>query len=177
MPKISLGRTILSNVDDALSREWLITNGLGGYASSTVLGVNTRKYHGLLVAAFNPPVNRWVTLTKLDETLQIGNKHYDLAANQFQDTFHPKGHVFLSDFSVSTFPKFTYSVQGVTLEKTVFMPFQKNATVVIYKVSNTTDQNVSVFVSPFVNSRHIYNITDKNKINWTLVQNQEKKPR
>jgi len=173
LPKISLGQNILSNVDDALTREWLVTNGLGGYASSTVLGVNTRKYHGLLVAAFNPPINRWISLTKLDETLQIGNKNYDLATNEFQDTFHPKGHVFLSNFSVSPFPKFTYTVQGVTLEKTVFMPHLKNATVVIYKVSNTNDRKVSVFVSPFVNSRHIYNITKKSNINWNLVQTQE----
>ena len=173
LPKISLGQNILSNVDDALTREWLVTNGLGGYASSTVLGVNTRKYHGLLVAAFNPPINRWISLTKLDETFQIGDKNYDLATNEFQDTFHPKGHVFLSNFSVSPFPKFTYAVQGVTLEKTVFMPHLKNVTVVIYKVSNTNDRKVSVFVSPFVNSRHIYNITKKSNINWNLVQTQE----
>ncbi|MEJ2126415.1 MAG: glycogen debranching enzyme N-terminal domain-containing protein [Candidatus Bathyarchaeota archaeon] len=173
LPKISIGQNILSNVDDALTREWLVTNGLGGYASSTVLGVNTRKYHGLLVAAFNPPINRWISLTKLDETFQIGDKNYDLATNEFQDTFHPKGHVFLSNFSVSPFPKFTYAVQGVTLEKTVFMPHLKNVTVVIYKVSNTNDRKVSVFVSPFVNSRHIYNITKKSNINWNLVQTQE----
>ncbi len=173
LPKISLGRNVLSNVDDALTREWIITNGLGGYASSTVLGVNTRKYHGLLVAAFNPPINRWVTLTKLDETLQIGNKNYDLGANQFKDAFHPKGHVFLSEFSVSPFPCFIYAVQGVTVKKTVFMPRQKNATAIIYNVSNSTDQKVSVFVSPFVNSRHIYDITDKTKLNWNLVQTHE----
>ena len=58
LPKISLGRNVLSNVDEALTREWIITNGLGGYASSTIFGVNTRKYHGLLVAAFNPSINR-----------------------------------------------------------------------------------------------------------------------
>jgi len=173
LPKIILGRNILSNFDDAITREWIITNGLGGYASSTALGINTRKYHGLLIAAFNPPINRWITLTKLDETLQIGNKNYNLATNEFKDTFHPKGYVFLSEFSVSPFPTFIYTFQGVTLQKTVFMVNQKNATVVIYNVSNNTDQKVSVFVSPFVNSRHIYNITDKDKINWNLVQTHE----
>lgn len=173
LPKIILGRNTLSNFDDAITKEWLITNGLGGYASSTALGVNARKYHGLLVAAFNPPLNRWVTLTKLDETLQIGNKNYDLGTNEFQDTLHPKGYMFLTEFSVSPFPTYSYAVQGVTLHKTVFMPHQKNATVVIYNVSNTTDQKVTIFVSPFVNSRHIYNITDKNKINWNLDQTQE----
>jgi len=67
LPKINVDTNVLSNVDKALKTEWLVTNGLGGYASSTVLGINTRKYHGLLVAAFNPPVDRRVLLTKLDE--------------------------------------------------------------------------------------------------------------
>ena len=58
LPKINFGKKVLSNLNKALTTEWILTNGLGGYASSTILGVNTRKYHGLLVAAFNPPVNR-----------------------------------------------------------------------------------------------------------------------
>ncbi|MDG6223626.1 MAG: amylo-alpha-1,6-glucosidase [Candidatus Bathyarchaeota archaeon] len=171
LPKLSLGRNILSNLEDALTREWIVTNGLGGYASSTVLGVNTRKYHGLLVASFNPPINRWVTLSKLDETVQIGDKTYDFGANEFHGIMHPKGYLFLSDFSVAPFPTFSYFVQGVSLQKTIFMPYQKNATTIIYKVTNPTDQKVSVFVSPLVNSRHIYQITDKNKIDWNFIQN------
>ena len=71
LPKLSLNRDSLSNLGNALDKEWIITNGLGGYASSTILGLNTRKYHGLLVAAFNPPVNRWLLLSKLDETIKI----------------------------------------------------------------------------------------------------------
>jgi predicted glycogen debranching enzyme len=170
LPKIGLGRDVLSDVNEALGREWLVTNGLGGYASSTALGINTRKYHSLLVAAFNPPVNRWVLLTKLDETLQIGNKNYDFGANEFRDVMYPKGYSFLSEFTAAPLPTFSYGVQGVSLKKTIFMPHMKNATAVIYEASNPLDKEVTVYVSPIVNSRHIYNTTDKNKIDWKFTQ-------
>ena len=71
LPKISLERDILSETDKVAKKEWILTNGLGGYASSTVLGINTRKYHGLLVDSFNPPTDRRVLLAKLIEELQI----------------------------------------------------------------------------------------------------------
>ena len=175
LPEIAVGRNVLSDVNEALTREWLVTNGLGGYASSTVLGVNTRKYHGLLVAAFNPPVNRWVLLTKLDESLQIGNRNFELGANEFRDVMHPKGYTFLSKFIVAPFPTFKYDVQGVGLQKTVVMPYMKNATAVIYEASNPTEEKVSICVSPLVNSRHIYSMTDKNKIDWRFVQKRHEK--
>jgi predicted glycogen debranching enzyme len=175
LPKIDVGRDILSDVDAALSREWLVTNGLGGYASSTVLGINTRKYHGLLVAAFNPPVNRWVLLTKLDEKLKIGNKSYDLGANEFRDVIYPKGFSFLSKFMVAPLPTFRYAVNGVSLQKTLVMPYMKNATAVIYEASNSTEEEVSVHVSPLVNSRHIYKTTEKNKIKWGFTQKCQRK--
>ena len=76
LPRICIDRNEISNVNKALTKEWLVTNGLGGYSSSTILGLNTRKYHGLLIAAFNPPVNRWVLLTKLQETIQIKEKSF-----------------------------------------------------------------------------------------------------
>ncbi len=170
LPKISLGRSVLSNVNEALDREWLVTNGLGGYASSTVLGINTRKYHGLLVAAFNPPVNRWVLLSKLDENLQIGNENYDLGANEFQDVMHPKGYQFLSEFMIDPLPTFKYVMHGVSLQKTIFMPYMKNATIVIYEVSNPLEEKVTIRVSPLINSRHIYKTTDKNNLSWRFIQ-------
>jgi predicted glycogen debranching enzyme len=170
LPKLTLGRDVLSDVDAALGREWLVTNGLGGYASSTVLGVNTRKYHGLLVAALNPPINRWVLLTKLDEELRIGTETYALGANEFHDVIHPQGHRFLSSFVLSPLPTYKYAVEDVGLKKTVFMPYMKNATAVIYEVSNPLEEEVSVCVSPLVNSRHIYSITDKGTLPWSFVQ-------
>jgi len=83
-PQIRMSGDELSRSDELLGSEWLITNGLGGYASSTVLGVNTRKYHGILVAAFHPPRKRMVCIAKLDEELRIGNVFYPLYTNEFQ---------------------------------------------------------------------------------------------
>ncbi len=165
-----LGRTVLSDINEALRREWLVTNGLGGYASSTVLGINTRKYHGLLVAAFNPPVNRWVLLTKLDEEIKIGSTNYALGANEFRDVMHPEGHRFLSNFVLNPFPTYNYAVEGVRLQKTVFMPHGRNATVVFYEVSNPLEEKLSIRVSPLLNSRHIYHITTKDRLPWRFVQ-------
>lgn len=165
-----LGRSVLSNVNEALRREWIVTNGLGGYTSSTILGINTRKYHGLLIAAFNPPVNRWVLLTKLDEEIKIGNKTYALGANEFRDVIHPEGHRFLSDFILDSLPTYKYAVDSVRLQKTIFMPHRKNATIVIYEVSNPLDKRLSIRVSPLVNSRHIYHITTKERLAWRFIQ-------
>jgi predicted glycogen debranching enzyme len=170
LPKIRIGRKVLSEVNEALRREWIVTNGLGGYASSTVLGINTRKYHGLLIAALNPPVNRWVTLTKLDEEIKIKNKTYTLGANEFRDVIYPEGIQFLSSFNLNPLPTYNYTVEGISLKKIVFMPQGKNATIIIYKVSNPFEEELSVNVSPLVNSRHIYHVTDKDRLAWRFVQ-------
>jgi predicted glycogen debranching enzyme len=170
LPKLALGRDLLSNVNRALGREWLVTNGLGGYSSSTVLGINTRKYHGLLVAALNPPINRWILLTKLDEELKIGTQTFALGANEFHDVMYPEGYRYLSSFVLNPFPTSTYEVECVTLQKTVFMPYMKNATAVIYNVSNPLEERLSIHVSPLVNSRHIYSMTDKNALQWSFLQ-------
>ena len=170
LPKLALGRDLLSDVNRALGREWLVTNGLGGYSSSTVLGINTRKYHGLLVAALNPPINRWVLLTKLDEEVKIGKQTFALGANEFHDVMYPEGYRYLSSFVLDPFPTSTYEVEGVMLQKTVFMPYMKNATAVIYEVSNPFEEKLSIHVSPLVNSRHMYSMTDKNALQWSFLQ-------
>jgi predicted glycogen debranching enzyme len=170
LPKITFDRKVLSNINEALSREWIITNGLGGYASTTVLGINTRKYHGLLIAALNPPINRCVLLTKLDEEIKIGTETYPLGANEFQDVMHPQGYHFLSNFILNPLPTYKYAVKDVRLQKTIFLPHLKNATAVIYEVNNPLEEKISIHISPIVNSRHIYNTTDKNKIPWKFFQ-------
>ena len=83
LPAITFNQETLSRFGEVMRKEWLITNGLGGYASSTVLGINTRKYHGLLVAALHPPGDRTVCVSKLDEDVFVGNDVYRLGANEF----------------------------------------------------------------------------------------------
>src|SRR6202165_5328758 len=95
---IRFGRDVCDNLNEALRREWLETNGLGGFASSTITGLNTRRYHGLLVAATKPPVGREVLLSKLEETLLIDGQSFDLSANRYPGVVHPEGFRYLTQF-------------------------------------------------------------------------------
>src|SRR5689334_6432286 len=93
--------------------EWLETNGLGGYASSTVSGAHSRRYHGLLVAATHPAVGRMVVVSKLDETIVVGEKRFELSSNQYPGAVHPQGFNYLQSFEryvfPVVFPVFTYT--------------------------------------------------------------------
>jgi len=119
-------------LDVAVRGEWLETNGLGGYASSTIAGLNTRRYHGLLVAATKPPVGRMVLLSKLEETLVVDGRRYELSANQYPGVIHPQGYLYLKEFRREPFPVFVYEVEGIEIAKSVFMVHGENTTVVQY---------------------------------------------
>jgi len=171
LPKITVDSSALSDVNKALKTEWLVTNGLGGYASSTVLGINTRKYHGLLVAAFNPPVDRHVLLTKLDEEIKINGETYPLGSNECNWGIQPQGYRYLSNFSLAPLPTVTYKLdEEIQLKKTVFMPYGKNATVVIYELLNASEDAALVSVTPLVNSRHFQSVTEKDATTQGFAQ-------
>src|SRR3990170_7124217 len=173
LPTINLGREALQRFNDVIGKEWLITNGLGGYASSTVLGINTRKYHGLLVAALHPPGDRTVCLAKLDEEAIVGNNIYPLGANEFHGKIFPQGYMFLKEFSVSPFPRYVYSVQDVEVRKTIFMPKEKNATAVVYRVLNGNDSEAKLRVFPLLTCRHFHSVVDRwrNPLDFSQKQN------
>src|SRR5207249_7900439 len=98
-PFVSLGRGICGDLAAGLRREWLVSNALGGYASGTVAGVLTRRYHGLLVAALAPPVGRTLLVTGLDETAEYDGRAYPLFANRWQDgTVDPDGYRHIERF-------------------------------------------------------------------------------
>jgi predicted glycogen debranching enzyme len=164
MPTISLSREALADFSSAIQKEWILTNEAGGYASSTVLGINTRKYHGLLVAAIHPPRDRRVLLEKLDEDVLVGNEVYQLGANEFQDRVFPSGHHLLSRFELSLFPKQVYSLQNVKIEKTVFMLHGKNVTIATYKVLNRSGLSVKIRIFPLANFRHFHSVTDRRSL-------------
>ena len=95
---ICFDRTVCADLEAARGREWLETNGLGGFASSTIVGMNARRYHGLLIAATNPPVGRVLLLSKYEETLDIGGEKFDLSVNRYSGAVYPQGHLFLKEF-------------------------------------------------------------------------------
>ncbi len=145
-------------------REWLETNGLGGYAMSTVTGENTRRYHGLLVAATKPPVGRVVLLSKLEETLVVAGRRIDLSTNRFPGVTHPEGYRFLEDFRKHPFPTFTWDVDGVVLEKEVFMPRGENAVWVTWRILDrgTQERSIGLEVRPLVAFRDFHALTHEN---------------
>ncbi len=175
LPSITLSRKALSNFENAIRKEWIITNGLGGYASSTVLGINTRKYHGFLVAALHPPAERRVCLAKLDEEVHLEDNVYPLSGNEFENGIFPQGHLLLKDFSVSPFPRYVYAVQDVEIQKTVFMPYKKNAIMTVYNILNKSGFDVEIRVFPLLNWRHFHSVTDRREIPWEFVQEREAK--
>jgi predicted glycogen debranching enzyme len=150
LPTLTINKAAFGHFDEAIRNEWLVTNRLGGYASSTILGVNTRKYHGLLVAALHPPGDRTVCLAKLDEDVSVGSNSYPLGTNEFRDKIFPQGHVYLKEFALDPFPRYVCEVQEIEVQKTVFMPKEKNAVGLKYQVLNQGMTEAKIRVYPLL---------------------------
>ncbi|WP_460555737.1 amylo-alpha-1,6-glucosidase [Ferruginibacter profundus] len=128
-------KIILQDFTEAAQYEWLETNGLGGWSSSSIIHANTRRYHGLLVAATNPPAERTVLLSKLDETIVLNGKRIEYGTNLYDgDVVHPAGNLFLKSFGKKIFPEWRYETEGLQLKKTIAMIHGENTVVVLYEV-------------------------------------------
>lgn len=171
---IQLTREALICPEASTSREWLETNGLGGFASSSITGLNTRRYHGLLTAATKPPVGRIVMLSKLEETLNIDGRRYELSANQYPGAIYPQGFLYQTNFRLDPFPVFTYEVEGLRIEKSVFMIQGHNATVVNYelaaKEASEYPDEIKLEIRPLIAFRDYHSTTHEN---GTLNRNVE----
>src|SRR6476646_8803533 len=135
MPAIKFGRDICGNFESATAREWLVTNGIGGYASGTISGVLPRRYHGLLIAALKPPLDRKLLLTKLDETADYDGEKFDLFANRWVSTIDPHGYRYIENFYLDgTIPVWNFTFADALLEKRVWMQQGANTTYVRYRL-------------------------------------------
>jgi predicted glycogen debranching enzyme len=156
----------LTNLDASLSREWVETNGLGGFSSSSIVGLNTRRYHGLLTAATRPPVGRIMMVSKLEETLVIDGRRYELSSNQYPGAIHPQGFLYQTGFRLDPFPVFTYEVEGVVLEKSVFMVQNQNTTVVHYELQSMeaigNSAELKLEIRPLIAFRDYHSTTHEN---------------
>ena len=152
---INLSKEICTDFESSASREWLETNGIGGYASSSIAGANTRRYHGLLVAATRPPLGRVVMLSKFEETVIIDGERFEISCNQYPDKIHPEGYKYLKQFRLDPFPVWTFEVNGVEIERSLFMVYGENATVVQWKVklSAVSDQPSALELKPLLSFR------------------------
>ena len=142
------------NLETGISKEWLITNGIGGFCSSTIIGANTRKYHGLLVAPLNPPASRYLILSKLDESIEIRGKKYDLYTN-ICESYISHGYKYQEEFEKDYYPTFKYKVQGIEIEKSICMEYGKNTVGVYYKIKNGR-YKAKLTLAPIVNFRDFH---------------------
>lgn len=151
---ISFGREVCGDLDAAERREWLVTNGLGGYASGTVAGLLTRRYHGLLVAALPPPHGRWLLLTRLDETATYDGQAHALFSNRWsRGEVEPAGYRTLERFHLErTTPVWSYAFQDALLEKRIWMEPGANTTYVRYDLQRGTAP-LTLSVKAIVNHR------------------------
>src|SRR5438876_5223505 len=145
---IAFDRSVCCDLNETISREWLITNGLGGYAAGTVAGVLTRMQHGLLVASLQDVTTPQLLLAKIDEEVVFDQRTYNLGTNEYRDgTLNPSGFVHLETFRLEEgFPIFTYrlgGINGIMLEKRIWMPQDQNTTFIQYRLLQTTSTDSS----------------------------------
>ena len=127
-------------LEELLEKEWLLTNERGSYSSSTVLACNTRRYHGLLVASLQPPVQRIVTLSGMLETIHWGNQNCELANFEFSDRLHPQGYRFLKEFRRDAGVHFIYELEGLAVEKSLYLAHNQDILVINYDFSGSIEQ-------------------------------------
>ena len=143
MFNLTLGRADCGHFDCATQKEWLVTNGLGGYASGTVSGTNTRRYHGLLVAALRPPLERTVMVAKIDTMAHYDGdgKIYSLATNEYASgTIDPRGYRHLESFHLEgLIPVWTYALADARLEQRVWLAHRHNTTYLTYTLARASD--------------------------------------
>jgi predicted glycogen debranching enzyme len=160
---IKFGREICGDLGNAETREWLVTNGIGGYASGTVAGLLTRRYHGLLVAALNIPLGRTLLLTKLDEMAWYDNLTYALHSNRWADgSVNPHGYRYIESFALEgTVPTWRFACADALLEKQIWMQPGANTTYVRYTLSRAT-QPLTLRLKALVNYRDYHGDTQNN---------------
>lgn len=168
---IEFGREICGNLNTAESREWLVTNGIGGYASGTVAGLLTRRYHGLLVAALQPPLGRTLLLTKLDETVLYDTRAYSLSANRWKDGIvSPQGYRHIEHFLVEgAIPVWRFAFADALLEKRLWMQQGENTTYVQYTLHRASEP-LKLTIKAMVNYRDYHGSTQAN--DWQMAVEQ-----
>jgi glycogen debranching enzyme len=163
-PLVSFGREVCGDLAAGLRREWLVTNGLGGYASSTLAGINTRRYHGLLVAALTPPVERTVLVGGLVEWATYDGRRYPLSAHEYGGgTIDPHGYRHLQSFRLEgMLPVWMFAIGDALLERRVWMAYGANTTYLTYRMLTqgvSSTRPLDLEITPLVTYRDFHALT------------------
>jgi predicted glycogen debranching enzyme len=169
---IAFDTGVCRDIGQAISLEWLRTNGLGGYASGTVSGANTRKYHGLLVVAAHPPVERYVVLSRVEDRAIVGGVTYDLSTDEFPETINPQGYKNLISFNLEAGPVWRYQVGDAVIEKSITLIHGQDTVVVLYKLIGGAARKdaVRLHVQPMLAGRDFHaTIQAHYRPSWTIA--------
>ncbi len=158
----NIGREIESDIARATKQEWLVTNGIGGYSSSTLPCINTRRYHGILVASQRPPIERIVLVSRLEETIIIDGREYPLSTSIHKKKIEkPSGYLHLERFERNPLPVWYYQIRDVLVIKSLCMVYGQNTTVITYKLLSNGN-NVTLKITPHFLFRDFHGNTYEN---------------
>jgi predicted glycogen debranching enzyme len=142
-------------IEQLLEKEWLLTNGRGAYSSSTIVGCNTRRYHGLLVGSFERPANRILALANCLETVYFGSEHFDLSSFEFPNGIIPAGYLRQKSFSKDLGVHFHYKLGELCFTKSIYLMQRRNTVAVVYEFEDL-DAPVEFVIRPLVALRDFH---------------------
>ena len=140
-----------------LDKEWLLGSGTGSYSSSTILGINTRRYHGLLIGSTRPPLGRVSLLAGVGESLSVGQDSFELFCWEFADAIHPRGYQYLRSVAVNSLVRMSYEMRGAVLAKSIFFAPGTDVLVVRYQI-DAGDKAWQLNLKPFVSLRDFHSL-------------------
>ena len=141
------------NLERALSLEWLETNGRGGFASGTVGGANTRRYHALLLTARKPPSERFVFVNHLEEWIDIEGQSYPLSTNLYPNAIHPEGYKQCTGFTTDPWPTWAYDCHGTVVQREIFCVRNRDLVIIRWTRAGKTKKAITLRVRPMVSGR------------------------
>lgn len=163
---IIFDRGTTQNLAKGTDLEWLETNGIGGWASGTLSGVSTRRYHGVLCAALNPPIGRNLIVSKMSETFQTIEGSFELDSNNFNGIIQPDGYKYLTKYEQDLFPTFFYYFGDTIVKKTVAMVYGENTTIISYQIIETKGE-ITLKLKPFISAKDYHWMSKANDdIKW-----------
>lgn len=154
MSYIQFDKTQLVNLGYSLSKEIIRSNKSGAYASSTIIGCNTKRFHGLLVVPQSKLGGVHVIISSLDETVIVNQASYDLGVHKYPGNYSPKGYIYLRDYVAEPIPKLTYRLGDVVLTKEKLLVEHENRTLVRYVVEEAKSA-VTLRLNPFLSFRSV----------------------
>lgn len=162
------GRECFRNYKEAIRREWVITNGLGSYGGSSIIGANTRKHHGLFIASLHSPTERFLLVNGLYESLSFADKTVDLYSGKKKNKAPMEGFLYQTGFGLDTVPSFYYEAEGVSIKKTIAFEWEKNTVAVYYEINNEAADCV-LSLKPVINYRDHNNGSKKNDLKFDVT--------